>query len=102
LDVAMGTRRLSPRECGLRCFLKRKLLGLASLKTNIVRQRSGILLPKEGATSYMNTVLLLICMWEMAQKPYITHQGGWCAPVVIPWQDTCSAMLLRPADWLTS
>src|SRR4051812_18667759 len=39
---------LSPEERGLRCLLKKKLLGLASLERTLARQRSRILWLREG------------------------------------------------------
>uniref|UniRef100_A0ACD5YE76 Uncharacterized protein n=1 Tax=Avena sativa TaxID=4498 RepID=A0ACD5YE76_AVESA len=47
-DVAMESRQLSPQERGLRCLLKKKLLGLASLERTLARQRSRILWLREG------------------------------------------------------
>ncbi|XP_071679920.1 uncharacterized protein [Lolium perenne] len=47
-DIAMESRPLSPQERALRCLLKKKLLGLASLERTIARQRSRILWLREG------------------------------------------------------
>jgi hypothetical protein len=42
LDVAQESRALSPDEGGLRCGLKRRVLGLASLERTIARQRARV------------------------------------------------------------
>lgn len=51
LDKAMDTRPLSAQERDLRKLLKQKLLGLSSLERTIARQRSRILVLREGDAS---------------------------------------------------
>lgn len=48
LDVAMDSRVLTDAEFWLRCQLKKKVLGLASLQRTIAHQKSRILWLKEG------------------------------------------------------
>ncbi|XP_073351682.1 uncharacterized protein [Aegilops tauschii subsp. strangulata] len=48
LDVAMETRQLSAQEFGLRKILKRKLLGLCSLKRSIAHHRSRMTWLRDG------------------------------------------------------
>jgi hypothetical protein len=70
LDVAMESRDLSVEERGLRCLLKRKLLGLASLERTIARHRSRIHWLSEGDAC---TKFFHLHTNHRKRKNYIAH-----------------------------